>query len=351
MALYSLAVAHTLTHYFCFHLVSIFTRALVLATQAKEEQSNRKNDDSKINVGPRCRPATGGPINADGTPRGQAQAGVDARKLLRISSLCHFLFLENERIAGSLTVTIINCLGYPDAYTCRRVTRICHRIIETVAWAPQYTHLLGNRMFTVAVKNVVTEPKWMVGMEWDMINVLRDIYCRLVLGQALLPGGQGPGMQQPTQPNNPTEFEQAKTVDKPLQGGGVLTTPSNLPRHVLASLPGIDMNAIDELEKSMKTERAAKAQKDAMRDLLRVASDNLKALDESRGATTGTTGGSAAAGIFDRAVEEESLLHNRTRNSTVVPDLPEKLITQSMINKQNQRPEEAPQGLALFQLP
>ena len=308
--------------------------ALVLAYQAKEEQAK------KINMGPSSKPNTGGPINADGSPRTAAQSGLDARKLLRINSIPHFLFLENESIAGNLTLTVIQCMAYPDAYTCRRVTKICHRILEVAAWAPHYANLLGNQMFTQAVKNIVTEPKWMVGIEWDMINVLRDIYCRLVLGQYLQPGGQGPGIQQATLPHNPNEYEQSKSVDRPLQGGGILTTPSNFPRQVLASLPGINMESIDELDKRMKEKRAAKDQKDVMRDLLRVAADNLQQIDESRGANGG---GSAAAGIFDRAIEEESLLHNQRRASAVVQDLPEKLVTRSMMEKQG-RPQEEPDG-------
>ena len=301
--------------------------ALVLAYQSKEEQAK------KINMGPQSKPNPGGPINADGTPRTQAQSGLDARKKLRIEKLPHFLFLENEAIAGNLTLTLIQCMGYPDAYTCRRVTKICHRVLEVAAWAPHYANLLGNQMFTQAVKNIVLEPKWMVGIEWDVINVARDIYCRLVLGQYLQPGGQGPGLQQVALPYSPGEYEQAKSVDRPLQGGGILSKPSNLPRQVLASLPGINMEMIDEMEKPMKEKRGAKDQKDALRDLLRLASDNL-----SRG-VDGT--GSAAAGLFDRAVAEESLLHGQNRPA--VQDLPEKLVTRSMIEKQRQ-PEEQPDG-------
>jgi hypothetical protein len=80
------------------------------------------------------------------------------------------LLLENEQIAFNLTLTVIQCLSYPDAYTCRRITKICHRILEAVAWSPLYSQVIGQQMFTQAVKNIVAEPKWMVGMEWDMIN-------------------------------------------------------------------------------------------------------------------------------------------------------------------------------------
>lgn len=115
-------------------------------------------------------------------------------------------------------------------------------------------------MFLIAVKNIVTEPKWMVGLEWDVINLLRDVYCRLVLGQVLQPGGQGPGVPQPKDPQNPMQFEQAKTADRPLQGGGILVVPSSIPRQILASLPGLDEVAVRDLEEKMNTKRSAKEQ-------------------------------------------------------------------------------------------
>jgi Exportin-5 family len=145
--------------------------ALVLANQAKEELAVKKNDPHVRTDGPASRFNDEGVVlNADGTPKTSAQLSSDARSLRRINGLCHFLLLENEQIASNLTITVIQSLGYPDAHTCRRITKICHRILETVAWSPLYSQVIGKDMFTVAVKNLVTEPKWMVGMEWEMIN-------------------------------------------------------------------------------------------------------------------------------------------------------------------------------------
>ena len=152
------------------------------------------------------------------------------------------------------------CLNYPDAYTCRRCTRICHRILETASSVDRYTHLLGYRLFAIVVKAIVTEPKWMVGIEWEMIALLRDIYCRLVLGQTLMPGGQGPGLQQPFSPGNPNVYEQAKNVAIPLYGGGILCSPSDFPRQVLAELPGVTVESIKSLEQRLVEKRAAKDQ-------------------------------------------------------------------------------------------
>ena len=159
-------------------------------------------------------------------------------------------------------------------------------------------------------------------------------------------GGQGAGQQQATATNgNLNQYDQAKTGDRPLQGGGILTTASDYPRLVLASLPGITTSAVSQLEADMKEKRSAKVQKDIIRDLLREAADNLKEMDP--GATAGSGGGSTAAAgsLFDRAVEEESLLHNH-RRPAAVPDLPEKLVTSSQVAKATRKQEQEPEGLA-----
>ncbi|GAX13879.1 hypothetical protein FisN_5Lh226 [Fistulifera solaris] len=301
--------------------------ALVLANLARDEQSSKRSDTS---------PEIVDTVDANGTTRTEHEIYEDARKLRRIKGLCHFLFLESEAIASSLTLSIIQCLGYPDAYTCRRVTKICHRILEATAWSPHYVQLLGQQMFSQAVKNVVTEPKWMVGIEWDMINVIRDIYCRMVLGQTLQFGGQGPASQQSM--SGPSTFEQAKTVDDPLHGGGIQVTPCAHPRQILSCLPGVSHGVITEFEQNMSTKRSAKDQKEFVRELLRMIADSLSDADAN------SVNWGAAAGMLDRAGKDESLLHLKSRTPTI-PDLPEKLVTYSDAQKANQRAASQHDGL------
>ena len=322
--------------------------ALVLANRAKEELAAKRNDTSNLFAGPKnqINNDEGQQVNADGTPKSEIQASIDARKLLRINGLCHFLLLGNEGIAGNFSLTVIQSIGYPDQYTVRRITKICHRILETVAFSPQYTDLLARQMFSQAIKNIAMEPKWMVGIEWDMINVVRDIYCRLVLGQLLQFGGQGPGVQQPNLDQHPDHYEQTKSVDAPLLGGGILQVSSQVPRQILADIPGIGAAMVEQLETSLKSKRSAKDQKDAIRDILRIASDNVKDMLRS---TTGE-GLGAADGIFGRAGENESLLHTKTKQSSV-PALPEKLVTRSQLErKQQQNKQEQPEGLSAFHI-
>lgn len=157
----------------------------------------------------------------------------------------------------------------------------------------------------------------MVGVEWAMINLVRDIYCRLVLGQWLQFGGQGVAMQQPI---NNGRFEQTKAINDPLQGGGILQEPSNIPREVFASLPGVGVDGVIQMESSLKTKCSSKDQKDAIKDILLIAADQL--------AKTGNN----LHDSFSKANFEESLLHTKIKPK-LVPDIPEKLVINSKANK------------------
>lgn len=310
--------------------------ALVLANKAKQDQALKMNDPSVLTLGPKTRvninqDGEKKPINADGTPRNTNQEVLDIRILARIQSFSQFLLLDDEKIAGSFVLTMINCLEYPDQYTCRRAIRICHRISETAAHVERYTTILGGTMLQTIVKALTTEPKWMVGVEWDLVALLRDIFCRLCLGQCLIPGGQGPGLQQIRDPKNPAIYEQWKNVNSPLLGGGILCRPTDIPLQILAGLPGVGgRETVDKFCLGMVEHRAVKSQKDAMRDLLRVAAEEMKKAEINNNSN------SALPSILCRAVDEESMLKQLTR-APLVPSLPEKLVTQSQLVKEESK--------------
>ena len=148
-----------------------------------------------------------------------------------------------------------------------------------------------------------------------MINIIRDIYGRLVLGQYFLSGGQGPGLQMSRDPLISSRFEQTKAVDQPLQGGGILPNPSDFPRRVLTEI-GMSSDEIIALESKLLTKCSAKDQKEALREVLRIVADNTKGQN----------------GVLERAGNDESLLHGKARKAEVTP-LPEKLVTYSMMKK------------------
>ena len=101
---------------------------------------------------------------------------------------------------------------------------------------------------------------------------------------------------------------------------------------------------IRQLEDDMQRKRSAKDQKDFIRDLLRVAADEWSEAHPTAPGSSLTGGG----GVLDRAVGAESLLHRD--KAADVQDIPETLITQSMMNKKNRANEDGPEGLGAFEL-
>ena len=123
-----------------------------------------------------------------------------------------------------------------------------------------------------------------------------------------------------------------------------MVSPSNLPRQLLAGLPGIGQAAVEQFEQDLRRKRSAKDQKDFLRDLLRIAAENSQYLDKARGDDNG---------VFGRADLKESLLKQKVSAGVAVFDLPEKLVTHSMMQKKEQKAKhgkDTPQGLSAFAL-
>mmetsp|Transcript_14279 Transcript_14279/g.29330 ORF Transcript_14279/g.29330 Transcript_14279/m.29330 type:complete len:1346 (-) Transcript_14279:24-4061(-) len=272
--------------------------ALTLANIAKEKDLKHKGHSKAV---PGGYVTTTQKTNADGTIRTAEHEITEQLKTKRIDAMSHYLLFE-PKVAAPLVQTAINLLSYPDAHTTRRCIKICHRVLENCAHIPEYANLF-SQMFTTAVNQIVTEPKWMVGVEWDVIALIRDLYCRLVLGQALLPGGQGPGLQceasSPLSLNSQVTYTQHRNVSSPRDGGGILPTPSDLPRHTLANLPGSGVEAVKKLEKHMTEKRAAKDQKNTIKDFLSRSASIIKKSERE---------GNRGEGVFGRAKDEESVL-------------------------------------------
>ncbi|GMH73757.1 hypothetical protein TrST_g13794 [Triparma strigata] len=295
-----------LTHAWCDTLQSALALkgewALTLANIAKENDTRKKNNNvmnSKVAPGIGYT-KTSMKTNADGTVRTPDHVHSEALLLLRIDAMSHYLTQE-ESVAGPVVMTVINCLTYPDAHTSRRAIKICHRILESTVHLPKYENILG-KMFQTCAQQIVSEPKWMVGVEWDIIALLRDLYCRLVLGQALTPGGQGPGLQCNQGPGG---FMQHKSAALPRDGGGISCKPSDIPRNCLASLPGQSVSSVQKLEAGMNAKRAAKDQKALFKDFFQISAEIMKRQEGNQN--------SELSGLFGRAGQDESVLKQQDK--------------------------------------
>jgi hypothetical protein len=265
--------------------------------------------------------AAGARVNADGTIKNKDSDLTEKRNLARIDQIARFLLRDNESVAGPIVMTSIALLTYPDAHTCRRAIKICHRILEVCATNAKYENIFAQ-MYETVIKNVLLEPMWISGCEWDLIALARDIYVRMCLGQFLMPGGQGPGCQCQMQHDN--TFQQPKSADDPRAGGGVfgrpstcaativtpsppplltLLSPGNLPRAFLASLPGKDAAQVQAFETQLNAKRSAKEQKNCFRDFLLSSSKLIK-----------QGGGGAGDGVFARNEKDQSVLDRSVKS-------------------------------------
>ena len=97
---------------------------------------------------------------------------------------------------------------------------------------------------------------------------------------------------------------------------------------------------IQQLDQNLRTKRSAKAQKDLIRDFLRVAADEWKE-NEHPNQNNGINNSTGInSNILDRADAEESLLH-KSNKATVVEDIPEKLVLSNRKSRAEQAEEAA----------
>jgi muramoyltetrapeptide carboxypeptidase LdcA involved in peptidoglycan recycling len=125
-----------------------------------------------------------------------------------------------------------------------------------------------------------------------------------------------------------------------------------LPHQLLTSLPGISVAMIQQMDQDLMAKRSAKAQKDIIRDFLRVAADEWKENEYSNQGNGINSNNGGSLSILDRAVAEESLLH-KSNKVAVVEDIPEKLVLSNRKSRAEIANEEAAGnvGLSSFRLP
>ena len=249
-------------------------------------------------------------------PRAPGLAREAAAKRQHADTLAKFLFLGNPSIAYPLAGTVTAALLWPDGVQCRKAITAAHRMVGCTYAEPLFEPLLGTHLMQTAVYALVTEPKWLAGLEWDLLNLARDLYCLLAIGLA------------------PDRLTYA--VASAQGGGGGATSPrgsgggSGIPAHhftavvgrpraVLLQLPGVGPPQVATLDAALSQATDAKAQKDAMRDVLRAASEAIHAQDPAASSLAQNGGSTLAAGSVPPA---ESAL--RVRPPAIL-DLPRQM--------------------------
>ncbi|KAG5177597.1 armadillo-type protein [Tribonema minus] len=227
-----------------------------------------------------------------------------------------FLLVASDQTAYPMVMLVVGALCWPDGPACRGAIKCAHKITEAVWRMPKYSQVIGKSMMGAAVYALVTEPKWMVGLEWDMLQLTRVIYIKLVIG------------------GDASDLE---------SNGGVPTPISEEPRKLLLTLPGVSDADVQSLEDVLRIVTITQAeggaeskdprfsqktlaarQRDALRDLFRKAAKHF----EQHLSST------------ERASSDDSILR---RGGHAVLDLPSDLVRKSrkLASAQHQRQPSA----------
>ncbi|KAF0690311.1 Aste57867_18292 [Aphanomyces stellatus] len=157
--------------------------------------------------------------------------------------------LSVEPVTRLLVHLLVGVLGWTDTLSCRRATNLLDRLVSVLFSCRVYHDLLGKDVFTAALWTLLHHFHDVDdGLKWDLINLLRNIYCRLTLG--LLPVDECKGidpLNQPPKPESDLCF---------------------MPRAILASLHGIQPVHVADLEQQLRVHHSAKTQKNFIKEFV-----------------------------------------------------------------------------------
>jgi exportin-5 len=229
-------------------------------------------------------------------------------------------------LAGTVTAALL----WPDGAQCRKAITLAHRMVGCTFSEPLYEPLLGSHLMHAAVYALVTEPRWLAGLEWDLLNLARDLYCLLAVGLApdklTFAVASAQGAANAAAHGAHGAHGHGGGSASPVGGlaGGIpahhFAAVAGRPRAVLLRLPGVGPAQVAALDAALSTATDAKAQKDALRDLLRAASDAMHA--QATTAQGGVMAGGVAGGGGALPAAESAL---RVRPPAIL-DLPQQML-------------------------
>ena len=96
------------------------------------------------------------------------------------------LQLVTADLAGCATAeflkAILALLSFPDSYTCKKGIALSNMLLNRCVSHRHLIPFVAKDIFRAALMVLVQSDKWLVGLEWEIAELLQDIYCRMVLG-------------------------------------------------------------------------------------------------------------------------------------------------------------------------
>jgi exportin-5 len=212
------------------------------------------------------------------------------------AALRDFILRTSQTLPFAVGAVLLQLICWKDSATCRRAVLLADKLVNMLHAEPALTEYFGRELFSAALQGLLGEHPGHEkedALKWELINLARNIYCRLALG--LVPVDECKGIDPCNQPERPA---------------GLLCP---LPRGVLLSLPGLTPELVVEAERALRGNLSVKNQKNVVKELLEVP---MQALKSARASSSGLEGVTGLFGGVDSAAKR-------------IQDLPEKLVLTS----------------------
>ncbi|RLN88867.1 hypothetical protein BBJ28_00007309 [Nothophytophthora sp. Chile5] len=217
---------------------------------------------------------------------------------LEDAELRDYILLQSPSLSFAIGAILVQVICWKDTLSCRKAVLLADKLVNVLHADAKYQTLLGRELFTAALQSVLREHVGHVkedGLKWEIINLARNIYCRLTLG--LMPVEECKGIDPCNQPARPASLL------------------CSAPRDTLLSLPDVTMTQVEALDTLLREKHSMKTQKNAFKELLELP---LLAIRRSQALASGST--SPLSGLIGGDVS------NRSKQ---ILDLPEKLVIPS----------------------
>ncbi|KAG9405483.1 hypothetical protein AC1031_003375 [Aphanomyces cochlioides] len=157
--------------------------------------------------------------------------------------------LSSDVLTGLVVRLLVAILGWTDTLSARRATTLLDRLVSILFTQRQHFELFGKDVFAAALGTLLQHFHDVDdGLKWEVINLLRNIYCRLTLG--LLPVDECKGIDP---------------LNQPLKSDHELCL---VPRSILAGLHGVEPAQVVEFEANLRAHPSAKTQKNYLKEFV-----------------------------------------------------------------------------------
>ncbi|GLE11654.1 hypothetical protein PINS_up024203 [Pythium insidiosum] len=163
-----------------------------------------------------------------------------------------FILIQRPALCQLVGALLVQIIGWKDSTSCRRATGLAEKMVNILHVDARFNDLLGREFFTAALRALLYEEEGQAkedGLKWELINLVRNIYCRLRLG--LVPVEECKGFDPCNQPQRPDALLCAA------------------PREILLSLPDVVPQAVEALDAYLRDKHSLKSQKNAFKEFSR----------------------------------------------------------------------------------